>query len=314
MESEWYYTSKGVRCGPVSFATLIKLAKLGRLVPKDYVWTAGMSDWEFASAIAGLFTTPPPVVAVTPALASTTSDSQSEKMISGLPINVRELKPFIADLPSRSVVQIFPFGHTQIEMQKLRQLLVGTSEDSPLFHTNSDFVLIRARKKDQWLCLEYQWTFWIHILNRKSAFIEASGQQIREIDKVISLSLAQFQTGIQLAELRTLIVQLRFFKIQLEKRLRHDPNTLVILDQPLKQLEKAFDYWRDDSGICNDRFVGYTSLSGGSGILNGITVAYLLNSYIEQHNKKYLSDRHSRVMAHLTEGFGQLRALQLAIS
>lgn len=65
MSAEWYYSSKGEQCGPVSFATLAKLANSGNLLPSDYVWTAGMSNWVQGSTIAGLFPTPPPIETTT---------------------------------------------------------------------------------------------------------------------------------------------------------------------------------------------------------------------------------------------------------
>jgi hypothetical protein len=61
MAEEWYYTSKGQQCGPVSFATLAKLANSGHIIPSDYVWQAGMSNWVPGSTITGLFPTPPPI-------------------------------------------------------------------------------------------------------------------------------------------------------------------------------------------------------------------------------------------------------------
>jgi hypothetical protein len=199
-------------------------------------------------------------------------------------------------------------------MQKLRQVLSNISENGAIFHTDRNFVLIRARKKEQSLCLEFHWTFWIFILSRKHAFMESGGELIQEIERLVALALARFQTGIQLAELRETIIQLRFFRIRLEKKLRHDPATLVLLDQPLHLLESAFTFWRDDSGICNERFIGTMSLGGNPTFFNGITVAYFLNALIEESNKKYRSARHAVVLSRLTEGFMQLRALQLAIS
>lgn len=314
MSAEWYYSSKGEQCGPVSFSKLAKLAKSGRIVPSDYVWTAGMSDWALGATITGLFPTPPPIKSSPGTQALQISVDSMEKIIKGLPIYSNDLNAFVADLPNRFVVQIFPFGQSRIEMQVLRQMLLNTPENGPIFHANRDFVLIRARKKNQWLCLEYQWTFWILIFTRKLAFIEAAGELIQEIEKVVALSLAQFQTGIHLAELREVIVQLRFFRIRLEKRLRNDPATLALLDQPLRLLDQAFDFWRDDSGICHERFIGTMSLGGKPTVFNGLTVAYVLNSFIEQNNRKYRSERHARVLSRMTEAFGQLRALQLAIS
>ena len=64
MASDWYYTSIGKQCGPVPLAKLAQLAKSGRLVPTDYVWTEGMSDWALGSTINGLFPNRPDAVSI----------------------------------------------------------------------------------------------------------------------------------------------------------------------------------------------------------------------------------------------------------
>ena len=44
----WYYTNQGKESGPVSLDELMDLANSGRLLASDYVWTAGMAEWELA--------------------------------------------------------------------------------------------------------------------------------------------------------------------------------------------------------------------------------------------------------------------------
>ena len=58
--SQWYYTRKGEREGPVERGTLDMLVQSGELKPDDLVWTEGMGDWKPASTVEGLFAPPPP--------------------------------------------------------------------------------------------------------------------------------------------------------------------------------------------------------------------------------------------------------------
>jgi len=60
MATDWYYTTKGQREGPVSSQKLRELADLGYLGPNDHVWKEGMADWVPASKVKGLFANPPP--------------------------------------------------------------------------------------------------------------------------------------------------------------------------------------------------------------------------------------------------------------
>ena len=54
--SEWYYARGGQQNGPVSFETLVELARRGELDPlKDLVWTARMKDWVPAGQVREIF-------------------------------------------------------------------------------------------------------------------------------------------------------------------------------------------------------------------------------------------------------------------
>ncbi len=86
MSAEWYYSSKGGQCGPVSFTTLAQLANSGNLAPTEYVWTAGMSNWAPASTITALFPTPPPIE-------STTRDAEPKRIPLQYPVASKRLKP-----------------------------------------------------------------------------------------------------------------------------------------------------------------------------------------------------------------------------
>jgi hypothetical protein len=57
--SEWYYARGGQQNGPVSFETLVELARRGELDPlKDLVWTARMKDWTPAGQVREIFASP----------------------------------------------------------------------------------------------------------------------------------------------------------------------------------------------------------------------------------------------------------------
>ena len=61
--SDWYYSGAGQRKGPISREALQQLAASGQIGPADLVWTQGMSTWQPAGQVAGLF---PPGAAVPP--------------------------------------------------------------------------------------------------------------------------------------------------------------------------------------------------------------------------------------------------------
>ena len=52
---EWYYAVSGQQRGPVAFETLRAMAASRQLHPQDLVWSPGMSDWQPASSVEGLF-------------------------------------------------------------------------------------------------------------------------------------------------------------------------------------------------------------------------------------------------------------------
>jgi|GEM_PF-4258250 len=56
MNTDWYYFKENLENGPVSSNELLKLAREGKLLPTDFVWKKGASDWELASIVQGLFT------------------------------------------------------------------------------------------------------------------------------------------------------------------------------------------------------------------------------------------------------------------
>lgn len=59
MAQEWYYAKRGRECGPVSPDRLRRLADSGVLWADDLVWTEGMSQWQPARKVRGLFVSPP---------------------------------------------------------------------------------------------------------------------------------------------------------------------------------------------------------------------------------------------------------------
>ena len=71
MATEWYYSSNNQQKGPVTAKVLKELADAGLLEPSDLVWKEGMSEWQPASQVRGLFPqqkTPPPLPSSPPAL------------------------------------------------------------------------------------------------------------------------------------------------------------------------------------------------------------------------------------------------------
>jgi uncharacterized membrane protein YhaH (DUF805 family) len=58
MATEWFYSRGGNQVGPVSSAELRACAERGTLLPDDWVWKQGMTDWVPARRINGLFPAP----------------------------------------------------------------------------------------------------------------------------------------------------------------------------------------------------------------------------------------------------------------
>jgi hypothetical protein len=61
MSTDWHYSSKGKKVGPVSESEIRSLATSGRLSASDLVWQTGQPDWVPASSVPGLFPGPPPL-------------------------------------------------------------------------------------------------------------------------------------------------------------------------------------------------------------------------------------------------------------
>lgn len=60
MGDDWYYAQENQQVGPVSWETLQALGRAGTVGPQTLVWTTGMSQWEPAAAVAGLFSSAAP--------------------------------------------------------------------------------------------------------------------------------------------------------------------------------------------------------------------------------------------------------------
>ena len=55
-QDAWFYTQNGEKGGPVGFADLQRMAKDGKLHPRqDLIWAKGMDRWQAAGEIKGLF-------------------------------------------------------------------------------------------------------------------------------------------------------------------------------------------------------------------------------------------------------------------
>ena len=60
MEPEWYYTLQGQQQGPVPESKLRSLLQSGQVLPNEFVFKEGMSDWAAASSRSELMGGPPP--------------------------------------------------------------------------------------------------------------------------------------------------------------------------------------------------------------------------------------------------------------
>lgn len=75
MADQWFYSQNGKQSGPaVSFQELQQAAAEGGLLPTDFVWKAGMTEWTPAAKINGLFDSPPPLPPPLPTAENRSSD------------------------------------------------------------------------------------------------------------------------------------------------------------------------------------------------------------------------------------------------
>lgn len=100
--TEWHYhTAATGQQGPVEFAVLQGLARLGRLAPGDLVWTDGMADWTPASQVAGLHKAVPPPLPASLASAPASAPTQAAPQVAPvLPHTVRIAAPPPPDKPA----------------------------------------------------------------------------------------------------------------------------------------------------------------------------------------------------------------------
>jgi uncharacterized RDD family membrane protein YckC len=54
-QDQWYYATNGQQQGPVGMDVLRRLVSSGNLMQGDLVWRTGMSNWEAAGTVPGLF-------------------------------------------------------------------------------------------------------------------------------------------------------------------------------------------------------------------------------------------------------------------
>lgn len=59
--AHWYVAARGEKRGPMTFTALQELVKHGDVLGTDLVWSDGMTDWNAASTVRGLFPGPPPL-------------------------------------------------------------------------------------------------------------------------------------------------------------------------------------------------------------------------------------------------------------
>jgi len=52
---EWYFARNGQQHGPITYAQLVQQARGGMLSPGDLIWKEGMSEWQPAARVGGLF-------------------------------------------------------------------------------------------------------------------------------------------------------------------------------------------------------------------------------------------------------------------
>lgn len=75
--TEWYFSRNNQQEGPVTLEALAEMARSGALQPAHLVWSAGMTEWQPAGRVPGIFPAAPPAAAQ-PAYAAPAAYTQSQ--------------------------------------------------------------------------------------------------------------------------------------------------------------------------------------------------------------------------------------------
>jgi hypothetical protein len=134
MATDWYYSNSGRKRGPVTSSQLKALARTGKLLPTDLVWKDGMSSWQPASKVKGLFpTAPPSIVLVSPVRPAPpiSATERRAKIVGGVAFVVLVVAIVGAVLSKHQTSGSFPFGSTArgLSAAEAKEQLLGTAAE-----------------------------------------------------------------------------------------------------------------------------------------------------------------------------------------
>ena len=227
-------------------------------------------------------------------------------------LSVESLQRFIQGLPERTVVLRYPYWESQIDLSQLKGRLSTIGDQEYLYDDTRNLVVTKAEKTAGWLCLSFHWAYWSYFMSNSRNIAAVAGQPLcSELDLVIGRTLAHYEVGMTKTTLRNLLPPLVHCRDRLARQTTQHPGALYLLSEPINHLSQALTIWESDPGYSNWRFWG-----GGFGIqgaIEGMGMAHLLNSFVDQYNKRIALQHNARVSMPLEYGFQHLKSTHSAL-
>lgn len=219
------------------------------------------------------------------------------------------LRNFFAGLPDREVVVRFPYSSMNISFSSVTSWLDGLGDDQFIWDWTSWYVVAKAEKTDGWLCLTFNWRYWIYFNLHAAEMAKYRNEHfVSQIDATFGRAYSRYEAGISRESLRDIIPDLLYAR---DAFLRHYPANYGIanlVEDPIALIQQSLTLWDQNPGYLDLKFYG-----GGFGLwggIQGMSNAYLINSLIDSHNSKLSTKVSEQVSLPLSYGFHQLRATQ----
>lgn len=194
-------------------------------------------------------------------------------------------------------------------MQQVRDSLVGRSEDEYVYDQSAWYVISRAETNSGWLRLTFGWRYWVYYFeNGQELGNVLTPSILDQVDTTLGLAYSHYQNGLTLENATNHLPLLTHLGDVVSHRAKGNTSVARLLSDPIDLIRSAIEVWKTDPGYIHSRIIG-----GGFGIqgaINGMTLAYLANTFIDSQNRKTGQSHMKRVELPLQYGFQQLRATQ----
>ncbi|MEZ6152353.1 MAG: hypothetical protein R3C09_19810 [Pirellulaceae bacterium] len=229
--------------------------------------------------------------------------------IESFAIRVGELRQFVRELPDREVAVRFPYTNSTLPMQTVIDSFNRYGDDDYIFDQSQWHVISQAEINGGWLRLTFGWRYWLYYHLKGAELRHLLGPEMcTNLDDIIGLAYASYQTGLTLESLRQVMPGLHFCADRLRRLTGPDFESERLITDPIALLSSAIEIWKNDPGYVNTRFMG-----GGFGLqgaIEGIVIANALNRFIDKRNRVVEASHMQRLQQPLEFGFQQLRATQ----